>query len=665
MANATEIAAWWASLLEAGSGAPVWAALVGGIVALVSAVVLTPLIIRLAHRRGWVSRPRENRWHQRRTVALMGGIAIFGAVVLAVVVAGGAMSLTWPVALAGALLFGMGLADDLRGLSPHAKLLTQVLAAVLTIYGGFLFWESGPFWLSGPLTFLWVIGITNAFNLIDGMDGLAAGTATIAACTLAVIAVRLGLPGLAALAAIVAGAAAGFLAYNTHPARVFMGDSGSLFLGYALAAVALGVQSGNVGPSRPGAVLVPAVVLAVPIFDVILVTVLRVANGRRITEGGTDHSMHRLAVLGLSERQTVLLLYGVSAVLGAVTLLLYTNTVLLFSALVLAATGALVILASYLSRADVYADETKAEAPRRMHEESEQAQTFTAKFGAVMHELIGRYWKQVGGLLADTLVVLSALIMAHVFRFPAGMPDAYQAAMLQALPLVAGVKVSIFYAMGIYHRLWPRAGTPEMVHLGKAVLLTSALTIAGMHAAYGSDVVSASALGIDMLLTGVGISVTRFGFRALRQYIVHKQRGGLRVVICGAGAEGILALRSLNFFNREQDFHVIGFLDDNDNHQGYHVKGLPVLGKLQNLEAVCERHDVDGVAVNTALHSDAEVEAIHERCRTLDRTCYRVRITLDVLTDGRGTPRRDEQAPQRDDGSTEELEVAGTGVGAT
>lgn len=699
MNNGTASAEWGAFLAEAATSPAAKTALLCLVGAGAGAALLTPVVMRVARRGGWVARPAADRWHDRRAVALMGGIAIFAAAALAVAFSGVAASLPWPVGAAATLLFAVGVADDLRGLSPRAKLLAQVAAAVLTVYAGVLFWESGPFWLSAPLTFLWVIGITNAFNLIDGMDGLAAGTGAIAAATLALIAVHLRLPEPAGGAAAIAGAAAGFLLYNTYPARVFMGDGGSLFLGYALAAVAVAVQNGGAGVARPGAVLVPAVVLAVPIFDVVLVTVLRVAHDRPVAQGGTDHSMHRLAFLGLSERQTVRFLCGVSAGLGAVALLFYTNAILLFSALVLAALGALVVLGSHIGRASVY-EERHEESHEERHEESHEngdaskrassnggtppksepagpldagmpsrpephgdgagappqagpletgrleapldgrrrtpegrRETFSERVGAVMQAFAGRYWKQAGGLLADTLVVVAAFLMAHALRFPGGMPTFYQTVMLQALPLVAGGKVALFYLMGVYHRLWPRAGTPEMVHLGKAVLLSSALTFAGLHAVYGGAVVSASALVVDMLLTGAGLGSTRFGFRALRQYIVHKQRAGDRVVICGAGAAGIMALRSLKFVEEGRAFHGVGFLDDAPERQGHRVKGLPVLGGLDRLEEICREHRVEGVVVNTAGHSEEQIEAIRRRCRSGGRACYRLYVSFDALPD--------------------------------
>lgn len=160
----------------------------------------------------------------------------------------------------------------------------------------------------------------------------------------------------------------------------------------------------------------------------------------------------------------------------------------------------------------------------------------------------------------------------------------------------------------------------------KAVVLTSGLTFVGMHIVYGGGVVSASALLIDMLLTGAGVGATRFGFRALRQYILHKQNEGERVALYGTGRGDVLALRSLDLF--ERDFHVVGVVEDRGRRHGERLKGLPVFDTLENLGHVVEQQRLDGVVVNTATHTTAEVDEIRRQCRAQDRACYCVDIRL-------------------------------------
>jgi UDP-GlcNAc:undecaprenyl-phosphate GlcNAc-1-phosphate transferase len=316
----------------------------GGGSAFVAALVLTPLVLRAARWGGWIAHPSADRWHDR-PVALLGGIALFGAVAVGVVGGGALTAYTAPVWGGAILIFAVGLADDLLDVRPEAKLIAQVGATALLLYAGHGFWRGGPFWMSIPLTFLWVIGITNAVNLIDGLDGLAASITAVAATALAVLGGAIGQIGLAAVAATLAGTSLGFLIYNAKPARIFMGDCGSMFLGYMLAVVALGAQSTG---EPVVSTLVPVVVLAVPIFDTTFVTVTRILEGRSVIEGGNDHTHHRLVRLGLSEQGAVLSLSGVSAVFASAALALLWSTAQLFMALLLLGVVGSVVFGFYL-----------------------------------------------------------------------------------------------------------------------------------------------------------------------------------------------------------------------------------------------------------------------------------------------------------------------------
>jgi UDP-GlcNAc:undecaprenyl-phosphate GlcNAc-1-phosphate transferase len=288
------------------------------------AAALTPRVIRLAWRLGAVDRPRPDRWHHRPT-ALLGGIALYAATVAAAALvlprvgsleqAGYARWLgLW---MAATMVFLLGLLDDRRGLGPGVKLAVQAAAAMLLVASGVRIPCVGPAWAAAALTILWVVSITNAVNLLDNMDGAVAGSVAVMALTLA--ALGDGPSEVTVLALCLAGACCGFLLYNFHPARIFMGDCGSLFLGFGLSALSLmaGMRHED---SATAALLAPVAVLAVPIFDTTLVIVARRRHRRPIMQGGRDHTSHRLVALGLSETSAVLLLYAGSALLGAVAL---------------------------------------------------------------------------------------------------------------------------------------------------------------------------------------------------------------------------------------------------------------------------------------------------------------------------------------------------------
>lgn len=295
---------------------------------------LTPVVHRVARWAGWVAVPESEKWHDTPTT-LLGGVAIFvgAAVVLGV---GGGHAAFPPAVWAGAgLLFVTGVVDDLWGLAPAAKLVLQVGSAGLVVTSGLLFAPGAPLWASVPLTLVWVLGLTNALNLLDAMDGVAASVATLAAVLFGVVAGRQGQWLLASEAAVLAGATTGFLVYNVAPARIFMGDCGSLVLGYGLAILGLGVQ----GPESTASALVPVLILAVPIFDTTFVSITRTLRGESVANGGIDHTMHRLVRLGWSERQTMLLMSGGGLLAGGIGLVAQVGPISLFYVLGLGAVG--------------------------------------------------------------------------------------------------------------------------------------------------------------------------------------------------------------------------------------------------------------------------------------------------------------------------------------
>ena len=551
----------------------------GGGTALLAALVLTPAVLRLSRWRGWIARPSQDRWHDT-PVALMGGIAIAVAVFVGIAATGAWSAYAGPVWVGAALIFVAGLADDRWDVPPEAKLVVQIVATALLLYAGEAFWRGGPFWVSIPLTFLWVIGITNAVNLIDGLDGLAASVATVAALALGVIAAMIGQYDLAVVAAALAGGSLGFLAYNAKPARIFMGDCGSLFLGYGLAVVALGVQS--TGEPVIGTLL-PVVVLAVPIFDTTFVTVTRILGGRRVTEGGNDHTHHRLVRLGLSETGAVLALTGVSAAFALAALALFWTTAPLFLAVALLGVIACVVFGLYLVGSRTYE-------PR-----PDRTPALTERVGAVMRALAGGiYWKSVGGVVADLLVVVASFIVAVHLRYGGAPPVMQMDLMIEALPAIVVLKVSIFYVFGLYHGVWRHAGTPEVVRLLKASTLASGVVLAGLLGVYGAEAVSLSASILDWMIATGAVGGTRFGFRALRQYFAARRQDGARVLVYGSADQSLLVVRHLR---RRSDRSVVGLVDEDTDRHGLRVQGVKVLGAPDALPRLAERHDVDEVIV--------------------------------------------------------------------
>ncbi len=295
---------------------------------------LTPLAAWLARRVGAIDSPSGRKIHDRPT-PLLGGAAIYVAFLVAVLASSGLTGELWGVVLAASLIFAIGLVEDTRGVPATVRLLFQTIAVIILVRSGVVLTFLPPTWwgVAGEwiLTFLWVVGITNAFNFLDGLDGLAAGSAIINAFFLGAYAVATDQAGLALLSFSLMGAAAGFLPYNYKPHRrdtggeIFLGDSGSTFLGFTLASLAV---MGDWAEGSPKDMIVPVLIMAVPIFDMILITIMRVREGlvHNFTEWivytGRDHFHHRLLGLGMRKKEAVAIIYLVSLCLGISAFLL-------------------------------------------------------------------------------------------------------------------------------------------------------------------------------------------------------------------------------------------------------------------------------------------------------------------------------------------------------
>src|SRR5579863_6699820 len=295
--------------------------------AVTAALVL--LTIQVCRKYGWVSKPRADRWH-KGTPAFFGGVPLFvGFATLTIAFIPWSNYLLWRLIGIASLMFVLGLVDDIYHLTPARKFAGQLLVAGLLISIGIVYPLCGSLTVNIVVSVLWLVGITNAFNLLDNMDGLSAGIALISATYLGVFYVSGGYYEQALIVALAAGAIAGFLVFNFSPARIFMGDSGSLFIGFLLGATSLLEVTHVAGV--PAFVLAPVTVLAIPIFDTLFVSVTRRLRGQAISQGGTDHSSHRLVQLGLNERSAVLLLCLLSVASGAVALvarhILYSHAI--------------------------------------------------------------------------------------------------------------------------------------------------------------------------------------------------------------------------------------------------------------------------------------------------------------------------------------------------
>lgn len=288
--------------------------------------ILTPYIKTLAFKIGAVDKP-DNRKVHKKIMPRLGGLAIYIAFLIGVV---SSLELTWDIVgiLTGAtVIVIVGILDDVYQLPAKVKLLGQIVAACILIafdiriewvnnpLGGYIYLDK---FISIPLTVFWVISFTNVVNLIDGLDGLAAGVSAIASLTVIFVAIQMGYFHVAVLSAALAGGIIGFIRYNFNPATIFMGDTGSMFIGYMLAAISV---YGAVKTAATIALIVPAIALGLPIMDTAFAIMRRYTNGRPIFQPDKGHLHHRLLAMGMNQKQAVLLMYAISAALGIAAVL--------------------------------------------------------------------------------------------------------------------------------------------------------------------------------------------------------------------------------------------------------------------------------------------------------------------------------------------------------
>ena len=298
------------------------------VVAFIAAILLTPLVKRLAFRLGAVDAPNYRKVHAR-IMPRLGGLAIYCAFIIGFFflkfMTGFKSEYAYAILIAATIIVITGIIDDMREISAKAKMLGQLIAACIVVFGGGIQMNfiNLPFdgilnfgWLGIPLTIIWIVGVTNAVNLIDGLDGLAAGVSTIALATLAVMAMIMGNGIVIAMASILAAATIGFLVFNFHPAKIFMGDTGALFLGFMISVLAL-LGFKNVTFIS---FIIPIIILGVPISDTFFAIVRRLRQKKKWSDPDKSHLHHRLLDLGFSHRQTVLLIYAIAAVFGIVAI---------------------------------------------------------------------------------------------------------------------------------------------------------------------------------------------------------------------------------------------------------------------------------------------------------------------------------------------------------
>lgn len=576
-------------------------------------VGVTPVVIRLARRYGVVSAPKAERWHSRPT-PLLGGIAIYLGITTSVVVFGTLSREMVGVLLGGTLIFLLGLVDDLVEIKPSSKFLGEILASCVVLYAGLGFdLIPNPF-LNLFLTLIWVVGITNAFNLLDNMDGLSAGVAAISSLTTFIFSLVQGLPEITALSLAVLGSSLGFLLFNSNPARIFMGDCGSLFLGFVLACTTI-LGSWEQASNLFAILAIPSLALGVPIFDTLLVTVSRVISGRGLAVGGRDHTSHRLVALGMSEKKAVLSLYALCVVLGCIAILGLLFNLIISGLITVLSIIVLAVFGLYLGQERLY---RYAPAGGRSAPEGKPGNGF--------YSSLIRHKARILEVGIDACLISLAFVASYALRFDGAIPPQLYDQIAGTLPALLAVKLAIFYYFGLYRILWPYMDVSDLGTIAKAVLTGSVLSVLSLLALTRFDGYSRVVFVLDAFLLLVLVTGSRMLFRFFREYFAGLPRRGSRLLIFGAGDAGEMILREIRN-NPDLPYQPIGFIDDDLAKAGKRIHGLPVLGGREVLRDIAERNRVDEILIAIPSLPEGERRRLIEICEGTGKR-YRIMQNL-------------------------------------
>ena len=585
--------------------------------ALVLSILLGALMRWLSPAIGAVVPPRPDRWHQQPTPT-MGGVAIAGATILAFgigIVRMGAVDFAepWgPVLLSALAMCCVGIMDDRLQLSPLAKLVASLAIGAFLV---FLLAGLAP---QGSIGFpdtliatVWFAGLCHALNLLDNMDGLAAGVALIATLFLAaLLAAPLG-AGLVLLLIVLAGALAGFLFWNRPPARLFMGDSGSLFIGALLGAASLvpvvRTQIAFVSP----AVLV-VLVLIVPLFDTGFVLVLRRLAGRKASKGGTDHVSHRLASLGFSTRSAVRILYGLGFAGGMAAWVIGTPRGVEPMALVAVFAVLLGLFGVYLARVPAY-----------------NAEDFVAlqksSFAPFLKDLTFRW--HAGEVLLDLVLITVCYYGAYRVRFDGPELDTFLPFFTASLPVVVGCRLPALYASGLYQRSWETFGLRDLAAVVRGVGMGSLLVFAVASLMDRFASFQRGVLVLDPILLTLALMITRGSFRAMGLVASTRSKRNRRVLVYGAGAFGRLLVREMRA-NQHWHMNPIGFIDDDPAKAHRWIAGVPVRGTIDDLERVLHRFSVDEVVLSSPAINGSVETRVRDVCGAKERKVRRFSMEI-------------------------------------
>ncbi|GAB4476898.1 MAG: hypothetical protein Kow0088_15170 [Anaerolineales bacterium] len=592
------------------------------LIAFTISLLVLLILINLLRRFQVVDQPRSDRWHRFPTPRY-GGIGIFIATLVAFTFSYSFRVYHWEN-FPFTLLFGMvaififGLIDDLKSLTPVSKLILQVIAASIAVFFGhttnFFSPRIGDTFLAqvmnSGISLLWLVAITNAMNLIDNMDGLAGGIALIICLVMSYIFWDSGDLVMLLFASGLAGAILGFLILNFPPAKIFMGDSGSQFLGYTLALLAIARQP---QASNVFAIIgVPALLFTLPLADTLFVTITRWLRGKSPFTGGKDHTSHRLIAFGLSERQALLVLYTIALIGGIVAIVIeslnYTLSLFLLPIIIVS----LLIFTTYL--ADVRITES----------EEKKRQGKLQKI--IIKVFLGRSFLEV---CIDGILISSSFFVAVSLGVPITQAEKLEL-FTQAVPLAIISGYLAFYLIQIYRDMWRHLRAENVYrYLQAAVWAAIALWVLSIVFAPLKLLTPAAAIIFGVTLFA-GLILTRYSFRALDSIAnqSHKEEG--ERVILYAALENLEFLIPFIEAENQGRINLLGLVTDQEAQVGKRVFDLKVLGRVDQILEVMRKHQAQGLLVEESKVRNQNIKEILSELVSKQNNWVRI-ITLDMV----------------------------------
>ena len=582
--------------------------LLAAAVSLVVAFVVDAIVRQTALRLGRVVPPRPDRWHRTPTPTY-GGIGVAAGLIAGGFVGGAFVAEAVPVLSAGAALFVVGWYDDHAPLSALAKMVTSLAVAAFFVISLSGFGGTPVHAALVVTAVIWFGGLDNAINLLDNMDGLAAGVTALAAIGLATtFANELG-PALVTVLIALAGGLIGFLIWNRHPAKLFMGNCGSLAIGGIIAACATAaIARAGTGTAAAAA----AVILVVPIFDSTFVVLLRRLAGRSTTRGNIDHTSHRLVSAGFSEPAAVAMLYVVGAAGAGIGYVLYREGPSLWP-LAAGFAVAVLMMCLYLARVPAYA-----------------GQDFKALQNAPIAPLLSdlTFRWHAGEVLLDLILITTCYYTAYRIRFDGPELSAFLPSFSASLPAILGCQLAALYVSGLYSRIWSTFGLHDLSTVIKGVgggLVLSVLAVAYLFKF--DDRFSRMVFLIDAVLLVVAIVATRMSFRVFGRIAARTGSRQRRVAICGAGSRGQLLVREM-LAEAAWDRHPVAFFDDDPGMRSIRILGVPVRGGLDDLGAALDRLGIEEVVISSEKIDEAREAQVRAACEARDIPVHRLYLEI-------------------------------------